>query len=141
MEPFLIISIICSIGVLIFISLGLMALNVTEPYADKARVGAIIGFVIAIVPLLYFLIHNAFNEDNRISLISDHIYEDRELNEKDVISYLFTEYGLTKDEYVLDKQPTGSDDYIYTVKSNEKDYELYVVDGEIIGSKELYDRE
>ncbi|PAF27336.1 hypothetical protein CHH61_03895 [Shouchella clausii] len=126
---------LCGIGVCIFFGSMIVALNnVTSPYAKIAKAGVIVGFVMAMVILLYILINNTFNENG----------QNDGLDEKDVISYIFEEYGLTKDEYTLDKQLKGSDGYIYTiksVKSNEKDYELYVVNGEIIGSKELYGSE
>ncbi|PAF27337.1 hypothetical protein CHH61_03900 [Shouchella clausii] len=80
-----------------------------------------------------------FNTFDSFQAANKKLNEMHDTHVEKVISYVFEEYGLNKDQYVLDKQPTASGDYIYTAKSAEHDYEIYIVDGEIIGSKELYD--
>jgi hypothetical protein len=94
---------------------------INDPENKVAYVGIILGLILAIGPSMIHLHYKELEETGRTELVKD---------------YVFEEYGLKEEETITDVQSLGNSEYIYNIKTERGEIEVYVKDQKIIGSSE-----
>lgn len=110
------------IGLWGFVVLGVsMLILITDPENKVTYVGIILGLILTIGPSMIHLHYKELEETDRTELVKD---------------YVFEKYGLKEEETITDVQSLGNSEYIYNIKTERGEIEVYVKDQKIIGSSE-----